>query len=775
MIDRRTSFCLAIGWLVLVVLAAGYLGIAALRGIPLRTDLLSLLPADPAVRGQHHISQQLTDAVSRQFVLLVGHPDRNAARTAAQVLEDALREDGITSINTTEPAALHALGSFYLPYADRLLAPGDRDLLLAGQGETIARRALAQIYGVGSFADARLLSVDPFLLLPSFLSQLPAPLSKLAPDEGRLTTRADGIVWGLVSGEVAGDPYALDVQERFTDRVDLKVEDLAAQFPGLLVKRTGAVFFAREGARSGLQETSTLGTISMVGTVLLLIGAFRRTGPLLMNMLALGIGIGIGLVVNLLLFQEVHIATLLFGVGLTGVAVDYGIHYTASIFDPARPDPWERLQRVLPGITLGLVTTLIGYAILLVAPFPALRQVAVFSIAGLIASFLTVLFWFPWLDRGRAPAYGSTLLRLADIFWQVWENPRLRRFCWLSLAGLTIVSALGLSRLSVDDDVRRMQSLSPELLSQQAAIQNLAGASGNLQFLLIDAVDDEAALQMGEALAPILRQLRDQGTLAAYRGPADFVPSLARQQADRTLRRTALDEPYRAAHVAQLGLRTIADSNADGGSELTVARAMASGAFPFLQQWVLAPGQQVIALDGLLDAAALRSAISGLAGVRVLDPAGDFIERLGTYRQRALWLIGLSALLMVVPLAWRYGLKGGLIVLVPPLAALVLAPSLIALTGEGISFFHVMGLILVLAIGVDYATFCAEADRAHRPVTMLAVLLDMATTLLSFGLLAFSSVFAVHAFGLTMLLGVLIAFLLAPIAGNVNPRQTRSA
>ena len=212
MIDRRTSFRLAICWLVLVVLAAGYLGIAALRGIPLRTDLLSLLPADPAVRGQHHISQQLTDAVSRQFVLLVGHPDRNAARTAAQVLEDALREDGITSINTTEPAALHALGSFYLPYADRLLAPGDRDLLLAGQGETIARRALAQIYGVGSFADARLLSVDPFLLLPSFLSQLPAPLSKLAPDEGRLTTRADGIVWGLVSGEVAGDPYALDVQ-----------------------------------------------------------------------------------------------------------------------------------------------------------------------------------------------------------------------------------------------------------------------------------------------------------------------------------------------------------------------------------------------------------------------------------------------------------------------------------------------------------------------------------------------------------------------------------
>jgi predicted exporter len=168
---------------------------------------------------------------------------------------------------------------------------------------------------------------------------------------------------------------------------------------------------------------------------------------------------------------------------------------------------------------------------------------------------------------------------------------------------------------------------------------------------------------------------------------------------------------------------------------------------------------------------AIRAALGGLDGIRFLDPAGDFSDRLGAYRYRAMWLIGLSALLMVLPLAWRYGLKGGLVVLLPPVAALLLTPALIALSGEPISFFHMMGLILVLAIGVDYATFCAETDRAHRPVTMLAVLLDMITTLLSFGVLAFSSVFAVHAFGLSMLLGILIAFLLAPLAESVNPRR----
>lgn len=772
---RDQSFWLAIGWLALVLLTIIYLGIQAVRGIPFRTDLLSLLPADAEAASLHRASQRLTDTVSQKFVMLVGHPDRAVVRSAALTLEQGVAESGLATLNTADLAAMKAMGAFYLPYAQGLLTTADRDLLLAGKGDVIAKRALSQIYGIGSFADARLLQVDPFLLLPNFLSQLPTPLSRLVPDDGRLMARADGLYWVLVAGNVHGDPYALDDQERFTTLIDSQVTKLSIRSPGLVVKRTGAIFFAREGAKAGLQETSTLGSIAMVGTILMLIGAFRRAGPLAMNVMAVGIGIGGGLAANLLLFDEIHIATLLFGVGLTGVAVDYGIHYSASVFDPTGPSPQKRLHHVLPGITLGLVTTLIGYAILLLAPFPALRQVAVFSIAGLTASFLTVVLWFPWLDRGRPPAYGPILLRFADKFWHVWEDPRLRRLCWISLAILAGIAVLGISRLSVDDNVRRMQSLSPDLLAQQADIEHLAGTSGTLQFLLIDAGDDEAALQRGEVLAAILNKLRQDGVLAAFRGPADFVPSLARQKADRALVESALYGPYLALHVAQLGLQPTAKSGLSANPDLTLDLAKASGALPFLAQWVLAPGQHVIALDGVEDVVALRSTVAGIDGVRVLDPAGDFTIRLGTYRHRALWLIGLSALLMVVPLAWRYGFKGGVVVLVPPVAALVLAPALIALTGEGISFFHVMGLILVLAIGVDYATFCAESDRARRPVTMLAVLLDMATTLLSFGVLAFSSVFAVHAFGLTMLLGILIAFLLAPIAGDVNPRGRQKA
>ncbi len=196
-----------------------------------------------------------------------------------------------------------------------------------------------------------------------------------------------------------------------------------------------------------------------------------------------------------------------------------------------------------------------------------------------------------------------------------------------------------------------MQSLDPALLAEQDDIQRLTGAGGALQFVAIDADDDELALQRAEDISAALSQLQATGALLAYRGPADFVPSLRRQAENRTL----IDGLDWAAQGQRLGLADVAKPAA---APFTLQEALQSGAFPFLAEWILAPGQLVIALDGVGDPDAVRAALAQQDGVRFLDPAGDFTERLGTYRHRATWLIGLSALLMVLPLAWRYGLKG---------------------------------------------------------------------------------------------------------------------
>jgi predicted exporter len=76
-----------------------------------------------------------------------------------------------------------------------------------------------------------------------------------------------------------------------------------------------------------------------------------------------------------------------------------------------------------------------------------------------------------------------------------------------------------------------------------------------------------------------------------------------------------------------------------------------------------------------------------------------------------------------------------------------------------------MALLLVLGIGVDYAIFFRETGT-DSPATFFAIALSSITTLSAFGLLAFSETAAIHAFGLTVLIGIFVAFLLSPSAGR---------
>ncbi|HEY1383614.1 MAG TPA: hypothetical protein VGF43_08350 [Dongiaceae bacterium] len=760
---------LALCWLVVLLIAGGYLLVRADRGLAFRTDLLALLPKEEQDPALHRASDRIMQKVASRIVLLVGARDRDAARGAAAEIEEVLRSTKLISLDElgAGPNNTAALGAFYFQYRGGLLSDRDRQLLLDNNGAAIAERALAQVYSVGSFADSRLLAADPFLLLPSFLTGLPVPSSRLAMDDGRLSVAEHDMTWVLVAGRVLGDPYELDVQDKIISALDAKIGALAARDPSVAVKRTGALFFARAGASTAMHETSLLGSISLVGTVALLLLVFWHPMPLILNTGTLLVGSGAALAATLAIFGEVHIMTLLFGVGLIGIAVDYGLHYSTSGFDPGSGSPHERLLHVRSAITLGLATTLIGYIILVLAPFPGLRQIAVFSTVGLVAAFLTVVLWFPVLDRTRPPRHAEAMMRWAEVPWRLWTASAWRRPRWAVLVLVGVAGLVGLARLTSDDDVRRMQSLSPDLLAQQADIQRLAGLSGGWQSILIMASDDEAALQVEEGLAQAMRRLVADGAISGFRMPASFVPSMARQRETAKLVEDRLTKPLLAAQKAQLGLT--ADGPPSDPDPLPFAKALEEGALPFLGDLVLAPGQHLIALEGLKDEAAVRRAVGATAGARFIDPAGDFSILLSKYRHRAVWLIGISAIVMLVPLWWRYGGAGALVIMAPAVAAVLLAPALIALAGQAISFFHVMALVLVLSIGVDFAIFCAEAPQARRPSTSLAVVLVTMTTLLSFGLLAFSRVFAVHAFGLTLLLGVLIAFLLAPVALKVRP------
>ncbi|MGE5540454.1 MAG: MMPL family transporter [Gemmatimonas sp.] len=770
----------AILWLLIVVAAGAYLAARVHEGLRFRTDILALLPREERDPAMQSANDAVGDALARHVVLLVGHPDRDSARAGASSIAAALEGSGAVELGASRFSGdrLRQLGERYFPHRGGLLSEDDRRRLLDGKADEIASRALAQVYGVVGMADARLLRADPYLLMPAFLAALPLPMSRLTLDDGMLTVRADGTTWILLAGRVLGDPYNLDVQERVTHALDTAMTAADAAHPGIGLLRLGAVFYARAGGEQALHESSMIGIASVIGSVVLVLAVFRSLTPLWLNLLAVAVGVVVTSAVCLLVFGELHVAALLFGVSLIGIAIDYGLQYCAELFAPDYAPPRERLRRVLTGITVGVLSVTIGYLTLLAAPFPGLHQIGAFAAVGLLASWTTVVLWLPALDRSQRPTHGAALLAAASRALSFWREPRRRPLRLSVFAAIAVAGGLGLLRVHADDDVRHMQSLSPTLVAEQDRLQALTGIGATSQFFLIRAADEETALEREEALSERLRPLVREGALQGFQSPAQFVPSAARQRDNRALVRDRLFGDTFADYLRRLNLDAPPIAPDADAAPLRLADVLdANGPLGFLSSLVLDTGNgatHVVILDGVKRRDAVASAADGLDDVRFVDPAGQFSALIGKYRVRGVMLLAASAALMAPLLLWRYGLRGGALVMVPTLVAVMLAPAARALFGAPFTFFDAMALVLVLSIGIDYAVFLAETDATRAPVTLLAVALAAATTLMSFGLLSLSSASAVHAFGTTMLIGVLTAVALAPLATGVGKARRRS-
>jgi predicted exporter len=758
--------CATMTWLATVVAAALLLAWHFHRGFPLNTDLMALLPRE----GQESAAQKARDAVSqtlvRRILVLVGHTSRAQARAAALSLSDSLDATGLIEPETASGTqGMLKLGQLYFPHRAGLLSEADRGLLEAGRGKEVAKRALGQAFGVGGTGESLIARGDPFLLLPSFLMQLPSPMPRAAWEDGLLSVSEAGKTWVLLVRSLAREPFALDVQEKLNAAYSETVAALKAAHPGVEIHRTGAVFFAEAGARTALGEAATLGALELGGTILLILAVFRRLGPLLLNVLAGMVGAGMGLVSCLALFGEVHVFALLFGTSLLGVVVDYGLHYCSTEFEPDAGTPSERLASIMPGLQLSLLTTLIGYVALTLAPLPGLLQIAVFSVFGLAAAFVTVVLWFPILDIGRRTRAADWVLHAARQPFDFWEAGRWRLMRQGLLCLGVAVALVGLARIETSDDVRGMQALAPDLVREQEAIFTVTGAKTGSELLLVESGDDETALRRQEAIRPIVADLRAQGAIAGTLFPADFVPSAERQRENRLLVERELD-PLLAAHYSALGLSARPAGSPRDTAPLTLDQATHSGAFDFLRSLVLAPGVHIGLLQGLQRPDLVREAFSQVPSVRLVEPTSEISALFAKYRQRTVILIAVSALLMLIPFAFRYGRAGAVWIMLPPVASIVLTPAILSLIGAPFNFFHAMALVLVLAIGVDYSVFCAESRDASRSTTMVAILLAATVTLLSFGLLAFSTAPAISSFGAGMLIGITLAFVLAPLSAR---------
>jgi predicted exporter len=772
----RWRVALALGlWLALLLA-----GVALIARAHFSADLSAFLPESPDAR-QRVLIEQLQSGVASRTLLVGIDGGKDAAQRAAvsRTMAAALRESKLfDQVQNGEADDWKAAGTWLFEHRYQL-APdiGPERFTVDGLRDAIAD-TLSLLGTPAGNAIKPLLERDPTGETQRIAEGL-IPASAPRSEQGVWVSRTAPRALLLATTHAAGgdlDALASAIA-RVQGAFDAATRDLGQAGPRLLL--SGAPVFAvqsRDKIKGEAKRLATVGGIVM-GALLLL--AFASPRALVIAVLPVATGVVAGTAAVSLVFGHVHGLTMGFGSTLIGETVDYAIYYLIQARGAVVPGTgWQRWRDIhWPTVRLGLLTSVCGFAALVFSGFPGLAQLGVFSLAGLIAAALVARHVLPVLAPDGATGMGMRrqMAQLAGVITRA--LPRLR----LLLVGLGI-GALGLVLWQGGHlwraDLAAMSPVPQAAQALDAELRADIGASDARTLVVVHGADEQAALRGTEAAGARLEALVDKGELAGFETVTRVLPSAAAQAA----RIASL--PDAATLQARLGEATRGLPLPARRLEPFIADVQAARAQPPIRRSELQGGPLGAVVNALLlerpgggwsalislhpgasfDPAHLATALAGVPDVQVIDVKHELDSLYNRYLHEAFGqvLLGAFAVVLLLGLYLRSG-RRLLAVCEPLVVAVVLTLGGLAVLQVPLGILHLVGLLLVVAVGSNYALFfdqLRETGRADED-TLASLMLANLTTVVSFGLIAISDIPALSAIGRVVAPGALLALLLS--------------
>ena len=761
-------WCIA-AWLAFVVAS-----IAIVARTTFTTDISAFLPRSPTPE-QRILVEQLREGVVSRLVLIgiEGASPDVLARASKQIAAELRKQEAFVSVDHGSDA-----GSA----GDREFLWRNRYLLSSAvtperfSARTLRERLEENLRLLGSPMGTlvrRIVPSDPTGELLHLLERLEGQ-ARPASRDGVWFSRDGRRALLLAQTRAAG--YDIDAQEQAQALVRAAFAQAAAGDAKLLLSGPGVFSVStRATIRHDALRFSLIATALIAGVLLAI---YRSPRVLGLGLLPIASGAVAGIAAVSLGFGAVHGITLGFGVTLIGECVDYAIY----LFTQAAPGivPQRALDRIWPTLRLGVLTSICGFSAMLFSGFSGLAQLGLFSITGLVVAVAVTRWVLPAL---LPPRFAAPLVAAVG----PWAMAVVRRAPLLRyplLLGVALAAAMLVAQkepLWSDD----LASLSPVSRSDQLLDQQMRRDIGapDVRFLVvIHAQEEEAALQASEAIGETLRKASLAGLLEGYDSPAEYFPSRQSQQA----RQSALPATAELRANLERALRGLPFR--PQVFEPFLKDAAAAKSMPLIDRGSLRGTRLALRLDTLLvrrgsgwvamlplrnvkDAARLAGDLPAPPGAQVvlLDLKHESNQLYRTYRGEALThsLLGALAIAMLLFASLRSP-RRVFDVLAPLAAAVLVTTGVLALGGHPLSIFHLVGLLLVVAIGSNYSLFfdrqAPSGDDRER--TIVSLLFANVTTMIGFGLLAFSKVPVLHDIGVTVGMGTILALTFSAVLGR---------
>jgi predicted exporter len=751
-------------------------------------DLSAFLPAHPTPTQQLLVDQLRDGPGSRLLLIALEGGDSGTRAQLSAALAHTLRSDREFS-NVGNGEEVTADRDREVLFAHRYLLSGSvtpEHFTAAGLKDSM-QDTVADLASPEGLALQSLVVRDPTGEMLAVIEQLSR--TKVPRLDNGVWASADG-ARALLIAETAAAGSDTDAQEHALAAVrsafERAVRDVRAPSArGVELVMSGPGVFA-VASRAKIEHAVV--RLSIAGSalvVLILLAVYRSPAALALGLLPVATGALIGVAAVALGFGAVHGITLGFGITLIGEAVDYSIYFFIQSAGGGASERWERL--LWPTMRLGMLTSVCGFASLLPSGFPGLAQLGAYSVTGLAAAAAVTRCVLPALlprnfsVRDLAPAGARIARRLRAMRGARAGVP------WIMALFLAAAATgvLFFSRHALWN--RELSSLSPISAAElrlDAQLRSDLGAPDSLDLVVVPGTSLDSALAGAERAAQALEPLIAQKVIGGFDSPALYLPSLATQAARRAslpdpttlaryLRQAAQDLPLDAGQLtpfendvetARRGpLMSAADldgtSMAAGLEALTLHRAAGWSA--------LLPLHAADASRPDIDIVRVRRALAQThSDAQALDLKQESDALYSDYLREAMRLssAGFLAIVVLLVVALRSPRRAARVLAPLVLAVLTVAAALVLLQVR-MTILHLVGMLLIVAIGSNYALFfdSRRLDGGESAATLVSLCIANACTVAGFGLLCFSGVPVLEALGTTVAPGAVLALIFAAL------------
>lgn len=737
-------------------------------------DMSAFMPRNPTPM-QKIMVEQLRDGVVARLILVgvEGAPVPVLAQLSKNMAAQLRSSPELAAVNNGEQAGMEK--DFDLLWRNRyLLSDAVTTQRFSVHGLRDSLNNYLDLLGTPMSGMAqRVLPTDPSGELIHMLEQLQGQTHPLVQDD--VWFSGDG-TRAMLLAHTRGAGNDIDAQERVVLAIQGAFDAARKALPeasAAQVRMTGPGVFSvqsRASIRDDAWRLSLIATLLVASMLLLL---YRSPRVLALGLFPVATGALAGIAAVSLGFGSVHGITLGFGVTLIGEGVDYAIYLFTQIEQSGTPQ--STLKRIWPTLRLGVLLSICGFSAMLFSGFTGLAQLGLFSIAGLIGAVSTTRWVLPQLLPQGFSVRASTRFSSA-LMALVRKAPR-ARIVLLALVAAAVLFLVTQRDSLWNDSLSSMSPVAKESLELDEQLRHDMGAPDVRYMLVLNGSDQEQVLQQSEEIAAILRKQVEQGALDGFDTPP--LPSrraqLARQAAlpgEMELRRNMQEAlrglPFRsqvfapfAREIATAKQQPLLDRAALQGSNL----GLKLDTFLVRREggWTV-----MLPLRGVKDAQGMERGIRSTTETSfvLLDMKQESEQMLRDYRHEAgknavLGALAIVALLFISLRSARRVLEVSL----PLAAAVVAVTTWLVLSGHTLSIFHLIGLLLVVAVGSNYALFfdhrCSSVQDRER--TVASLLFANAATVLGFGLLSFSQSPVLGAIGSTVAVGAVLSLVFSAI------------